>query len=66
MALNESCADVLWVGLGTPQQERWMHEHRDRLHVPVVIGVGAAFDFHIGRKRQAPEWMRENGFGMAL
>jgi N-acetylglucosaminyldiphosphoundecaprenol N-acetyl-beta-D-mannosaminyltransferase len=34
MALNESCADVLWVGLGTPQQERWMHEHRDRLHVP--------------------------------
>ena len=38
-----------------------MHEHRDRLQVPVLIGVGAAFDLHTGRKKQAPEWMRENG-----
>jgi len=59
--LNESRADVLWVGLGTPLQEKWMHEHRHRLQVPVLIGVGAAFDLHTGRKRQAPEWMRENG-----
>lgn len=60
--LNESRIDVLWVGLGTPLQEKWMHEHRDRLQVPVLVGVGAAFDLHTGRKKQAPEWMRENGF----
>ncbi len=60
--LNESGADVLWVALGTPSQEIWMHAHRARLRVPVVIGVGAAFDFHAGVKKQAPEWMREHGF----
>lgn len=54
-------ADVLWVGLSTPKQERWMYEHRDAIHVPVVIGVGAAFDFHTGRVKQAPVWMREHG-----
>jgi N-acetylglucosaminyldiphosphoundecaprenol N-acetyl-beta-D-mannosaminyltransferase len=59
--INESGADVLWVGLGAPRQEKWMHEHRDRLSVSVVVGVGAAFDLHTGRKRQAPQWMRENG-----
>lgn len=59
--LNASAVDVLWVGLGTPRQERWMHIHRDRLQVPVIVGVGAAFDFHAGVKKQAPEWMRENG-----
>ena len=60
--INESDTDVLWIGLGAPRQERWMHDHRDRLNVPVVIGVGAAFDLHTRRKKQAPEWMRENGF----
>jgi N-acetylglucosaminyldiphosphoundecaprenol N-acetyl-beta-D-mannosaminyltransferase len=54
--------DVVWVGLGAPKQERWMYEHRDGLEVPVLIGVGAAFDFHSGIKRQAPVWMREHGF----
>jgi N-acetylglucosaminyldiphosphoundecaprenol N-acetyl-beta-D-mannosaminyltransferase len=53
--------DVLWVGLSTPKQERWMHEHRPKLRVPVVIGVGAAFDINSGRVRQAPVWMREHG-----
>lgn len=53
--------DVLWVGISTPKQERWIAEHRDRLGVPVIIGVGAAFDFHTGRVKQAPRWMRENG-----
>jgi N-acetylglucosaminyldiphosphoundecaprenol N-acetyl-beta-D-mannosaminyltransferase len=53
--------DILWVGLSTPKQERWMYEYRDRLNVPVLVGVGAAFDFHTGRTKQAPEWMRENG-----
>jgi N-acetylglucosaminyldiphosphoundecaprenol N-acetyl-beta-D-mannosaminyltransferase len=53
--------DVLWVGLSTPKQERWMAEHREVLNVPVMIGVGAAFDFLIGRVAQAPPWMREHG-----
>ena len=59
--VHEAAPDVLWVGLGTPKQERWMHEHRTRLPVPVLLGVGAAFDLISGRLRQAPEWMRENG-----
>jgi len=53
--------DILWVGLSTPKQERWMAEHVGRLHVPVMIGVGAAFDFHAGLKRQAPRWMQRAG-----
>jgi N-acetylglucosaminyldiphosphoundecaprenol N-acetyl-beta-D-mannosaminyltransferase len=59
--INASEADVLWIGLSTPKQERWMYEHRDRLRVPVVAGVGAAFDLNTGRLQQAPRWMRENG-----
>ena len=58
--IEETKPDVLWVGLSTPKQERWMHAHRN-LNVPVMIGVGAAFDFHTGRAIQAPVWMRENG-----
>jgi N-acetylglucosaminyldiphosphoundecaprenol N-acetyl-beta-D-mannosaminyltransferase len=54
--------DILWVGLSTPKQERWMFEHRTQLSVPVLVGVGAAFDFHTGRVAQAPVWMREHGF----
>ncbi len=53
--------DVVWVGLSTPKQERWMYDHRDRLGVPVMAGVGAAFDFVAGRVKQAPGWMQENG-----
>jgi N-acetylglucosaminyldiphosphoundecaprenol N-acetyl-beta-D-mannosaminyltransferase len=60
-AIENARADVVWVGLSTPKQERWMFEHRERLSVPVLIGVGAAFDFHTGRLARAPEWMRENG-----
>jgi len=59
--IEQSRADVVWVGLSTPKQERWMFEHRTRLRVPVLVGVGAAFDFHTQRLAQAPEWMRENG-----
>ena len=51
----------IWVGLGTPKQELWMCEHRDRLSSAVMIGVGAAFDFHSGRARSAPAWMGEHG-----
>lgn len=53
--------DVIWVGLSTPKQERWMYEHRLRLQVPIAVGVGAAFDLNSGRAKQAPQWMRENG-----
>jgi N-acetylglucosaminyldiphosphoundecaprenol N-acetyl-beta-D-mannosaminyltransferase len=52
--------DVLWVGLGCPKQEKWMHAHRN-LRVGVMIGVGAAFDFHAGRIPQAPLWMQRRG-----
>lgn len=58
--INASGAGVLWVGLGCPKQERWMHAHRESVR-PVMIGVGAAFDFHTGRVRQAPRWMMRCG-----
>jgi N-acetylglucosaminyldiphosphoundecaprenol N-acetyl-beta-D-mannosaminyltransferase len=59
--IDRSGADIVWVGLGTPKQERWMAEHRGRLDAPVLVGVGAAFDFHAGLKRQAPRWMQRAG-----
>jgi N-acetylglucosaminyldiphosphoundecaprenol N-acetyl-beta-D-mannosaminyltransferase len=59
--LREARADVIWVGLGTPKQERWMASHSGKIPGSVMIGVGAAFDFHTGQKRQAPEWMRRSG-----
>jgi len=60
--INAAKPDVLWIGLSTPKQERWIYEHRDKLQVPVAIGVGAAFDLNSRRSRQAPRWMREHGF----
>jgi N-acetylglucosaminyldiphosphoundecaprenol N-acetyl-beta-D-mannosaminyltransferase len=59
--INESGADIVWVGLSTPKQERWMREHVGRLDAAALIGVGAAFDFHAGVKKQAPRWMQRNG-----
>jgi len=59
--ISLAAPDVLWVGLGTPKQERWMHEHRDKLHVPVLVSVGAAFDLLSRLRNQAPRWMREHG-----
>ncbi len=59
--INEASPDILWVGLSTPKQERWMWENRAQLRVPVLAGVGAAFDINSGQVRQAPVWMRENG-----
>jgi N-acetylglucosaminyldiphosphoundecaprenol N-acetyl-beta-D-mannosaminyltransferase len=53
--------NILWVGLSTPKQEKWMYHNRRRFSVHVMLGVGAAFDFHSGKSRQAPVWMRENG-----
>jgi len=60
--INSVSPDVIWVGLGTPKQQLWMYEHKDKLNVPVMIGVGAAFDFFAGVKLQAPPWIRDNGF----
>lgn len=59
--INESHADVVWIGLGTPKQELWMAQNRDHLTAPVLLGVGAAFDFHAGSVRQAPRWIRSAG-----
>lgn len=59
--INESKADVVWVGLGLPKQERWMYDHRDKLNAPVAVGVGAAFKFISGRVRRAPVWMGDHG-----
>ena len=59
--VDEAAADVLWVGLSTPKQERWMYEHREKLKVPVMIGVGAAFDMNSGKLRRAPVWMQKHG-----
>lgn len=59
--ISATRSDVLWVGLSTPKQERWMDAHRNLLNIPVLVGVGAAFDIHSGLKKQAPSWMREHG-----
>lgn len=59
--INNASADVLWVGLSTPKQELFMFEQASLLDVPVMVGVGAAFDLLTGRVRQAPGWMREHG-----
>lgn len=53
--------DVIWVGLGSPKQEKFMARHWRDLQAGVLIGVGAAFDFHSGRVRQAPRWMQRRG-----
>ena len=60
-AINAAGPDILWVGLGSPKQERWMAAHRDKIHAPVMLGVGAAFDFLSGAKPQAPHWMQRSG-----
>ena len=53
--------DILWVGLSTPKQEKFMAEFLPKLDVTLMIGVGAAFDFHSGRVKQAPHWMQRSG-----
>lgn len=59
--INGSGADIVWVGLGTPKQDYWVAQFRPLLDAPVLIAVGAAFDFHAGRVRQAPRWMQRSG-----
>ncbi|HUA75241.1 MAG TPA: WecB/TagA/CpsF family glycosyltransferase [Solirubrobacteraceae bacterium] len=59
--INASGAAIVWVGTGQPRQEQWMHRMRPRLKPPLLVGVGAAFDFHAGLISQAPPWMQRNG-----
>lgn len=59
--INAAAPDVVWVGIGVPKQEKWMAAMRGRLDAPVLIGVGAAFDFHAGLIPQAPRWMQKGG-----
>jgi N-acetylglucosaminyldiphosphoundecaprenol N-acetyl-beta-D-mannosaminyltransferase len=63
--INESEADVVWVGIGVPKQEKWMASMRSDLEAPVLVGVGAAFDFHAGLVPQAPPRLQEAGLEWA-
>jgi N-acetylglucosaminyldiphosphoundecaprenol N-acetyl-beta-D-mannosaminyltransferase len=63
--INRSQADVVWVGIGVPKQEKWMAAMRSRLQAPVLVGVGAACDFHAGLVPQAPSWMQSMGLEWA-
>lgn len=60
--INDYQPDVLWVGLGLPKQENWIFEHRDKLKVPVIVGVGAAFKFEANMVSRAPSWIGNAGF----
>jgi len=68
--IDDSGADLVWVGLSTPKQELWMNAHVGRLQAPALLGVGAAFDFLTGEVRQAPRWLHRSGlewvFRMAM
>lgn len=59
--INQAGPDVLWVGLGLPKQERWIFAHLDKLKVPVIVAVGAAFKFASGKVKAAPRWVSERG-----
>ena len=59
--INGLAPDLVWIGLSTPKQERWMDAHVGRLDATVLLGVGAAFDIHAGNLPQAPRWMQANG-----
>lgn len=60
-AINVAAPDIVWVGLGSPKQELWAEAHAARLATGLILAVGAAFDFHSGRLRRAPRWMRRVG-----
>jgi N-acetylglucosaminyldiphosphoundecaprenol N-acetyl-beta-D-mannosaminyltransferase len=60
--INCARPDFLWVGLGSPKQDVWISEHRERIRGTIMVASGAAFDFFSGRIKQAPQWIREAGF----
>lgn len=59
--INQARPDIVWVGIGSPKQEYWMQAHLGQVEAPVLAGVGAAFDFLSGRKKQAPRWLQRSG-----
>lgn len=59
--IDASGADFVWVGLGSPKQDMWMQQMQPRLKASVLLGVGAAFDFHAGLRTRAPHWMQRTG-----
>lgn len=59
--IKESCADIVWVGLGAPKQEKWMANNWQALKPAILFGVGAAFDFHAGNIQRAPQWVQAIG-----
>jgi N-acetylglucosaminyldiphosphoundecaprenol N-acetyl-beta-D-mannosaminyltransferase len=60
--INNASPDFLWIGLGSPKQDIWIHEHIEKLHGCIMMPSGATFDFFSGRITQAPEWVRNIGF----
>jgi N-acetylglucosaminyldiphosphoundecaprenol N-acetyl-beta-D-mannosaminyltransferase len=60
-SIDATSPDIVWVGLGTPKQDYWVSRHRPLLNAPVLIAIGAAFDFHAGLLPQAPPWMQRSG-----
>jgi N-acetylglucosaminyldiphosphoundecaprenol N-acetyl-beta-D-mannosaminyltransferase len=60
-AVRAAGANIVWVGLGCPKQERWIADHKHLLPPCVCLGVGAAFAFHAGEVRQAPPWLQDAG-----
>ena len=63
--INTTKPDIVWVGLGSPKQEKWMAQHMGQIEAAAMIGVGAAFDFHSGRAKWAPAWLRKMGIEWA-
>lgn len=59
--INAAHPDIVFVALGAPKQELWIHQHKNVLDVPALIGVGAAFDYALGRLQRAPRWMQAAG-----
>jgi N-acetylglucosaminyldiphosphoundecaprenol N-acetyl-beta-D-mannosaminyltransferase len=64
-AIRQAAPDIVWCGLGAPKQELWMNHYAGLLAPALVIGVGAAFDFHAGAKLRAPAWMQRRGLEWA-
>lgn len=60
--INSAGPDIVWVGLGAPKQEKWMATNGRRIAATALIGVGAAFDFHSGNAKWAPQWIQHHGF----
>lgn len=62
LEIEDSKADFLWIGLGSPKQDVWIHDHIQKIHGMIMMPSGATFDFFGGRIKQAPEWIRKLGF----